>query len=194
LFALLQFTPQNTKNTLHLLLFMCQLVTNSFSSLWVWQPFLYLKVLQFNPYTCGLSLLEKEIPQRKADPLSPMLVNIVVDILAIMIKRAKSWHLDWGCDSTSSGWWIIYPLACRWHSSLYGTQLRKRMESEFNFSNIWATFGYENNFHKIELFCIKEAQYTASQCADLFHYGQCQFLIRYLWIQINYRRLTIVEW
>jgi hypothetical protein len=54
--------------------------------------------------------------------------------------------------------------------------------------------GLKINFHKSELFCFSQALNAASQYADLFGCGQGQFPIKYLWIPIHYRRLTIAEW
>jgi hypothetical protein len=54
--------------------------------------------------------------------------------------------------------------------------------------------GLEIIFHKSELFCFGEAQDNVADYAELFGCGQSQFPIRYLGIQIHYRRLTNAEW
>jgi hypothetical protein len=53
--------------------------------------------------------------------------------------------------------------------------------------------GLKMNFHKRELFCFSEAQYSVAKYTKLFGCGQGQFPINYLGIPIHYWRLTIAE-
>jgi hypothetical protein len=131
---------------------------------------------------------------RQGDPLSPMLFNIVADMLAILIERAKS-------DGQIEG--VIPHLVDGGLSILqYANDTTLFMEHDLekarNLKLILAAFeqlsGLKINFHKSELFCFGEAQDSTAECADLFGCGQGQFPIRYLGIPIHYRRLTIAEW
>jgi hypothetical protein len=130
---------------------------------------------------------------RQDDPLSPMLFNIVVDMLAIMIERAK-------VDGQFEG--LIPHLVDGGLSILqYADDTILFMEHDIkkaqNLKLILAAFeqlsGLKINFHKSELFCFGEVQDEASLYADLFDYGQGQFPIRYLGIPIHHRRL-IADW
>jgi hypothetical protein len=131
---------------------------------------------------------------RQGDPLSPMLFNIVADMLVILIKRAKS-------DGQIEG--VIPHLVDGGLSILqYADDIVLFMEHDLekarNLKLILVAFeqlsGLKINFHKSELFCFGEAQDSTVEYADLFGCGQGQFQIRYLGIPIHYRRLTIAEW
>jgi hypothetical protein len=122
-----------------------------------------------------------------------MLFNIVADMLAILIERAKS---DGQIEE------VIPHLVDDELSILqYADDTILFMEHDFekarNLKLILAAFeqllGLKINFHKSELFCIGEAQDSATLYAELFGCGQGQFPIRYLGIPIHYRRLTIAE-
>jgi hypothetical protein len=123
-----------------------------------------------------------------------MLFNIVADMLAIMIERAKA-------DGQIEG--VIPHLVDGGLSVLQYADdtilfMEHDLEKAQNLKLILVAFeqllGLKINFHKSELFCFGEAQDAATLYAELFGYGQGQFPIRYLGIPIHYRRLTIVEW
>jgi hypothetical protein len=50
--------------------------------------------------------------------------------------------------------------------------------------------GLKVNFHKSELFCFGEAQETADQYAELFGCRTGEFPLKYLGIQMDYRKLS----
>jgi hypothetical protein len=123
-----------------------------------------------------------------------MLFNIVADMLAIMMERAKvdgqiegviPHHVD---DSLSILQYADDKILFMEHD----------LEKARNLKVILAAFeqlsGMKINFHKSELFYFGEAHETASQYADLFGCGQGQFPIRYFGIPIHYRRLILAEW
>jgi hypothetical protein len=131
---------------------------------------------------------------RQSDPLSPMLFNIVADMLAILIERAKA-------DGQIEG--VIPHLVDAGLSILQYADdtiifMEHDLEKARNLKLILAAFeqlsGLKINFHKSELFCFGEAQDAARSYTELFGCGQGQFPIRYLGISIHYRRLTIAEW
>jgi hypothetical protein len=95
---------------------------------------------------------------RQGDPLSPMLFNIVVDMLAILIERAKS-------DGQIEG--VIPHLVDGGLSILQYADdtilfMEHNLEKARNLKLILAAFeqlsGLKINFHKSELFCFGEAQ------------------------------------
>jgi hypothetical protein len=130
----------------------------------------------------------------QGDPLSPMLFNIVVDMLAILIEYAK-------VEGQIEG---LIPHLVDWGLSIvqYADDtilfMKHDIEKARNLKLILTTFeqlsGLKINFYKSELFCFGEAQEDASLYADLFGCGQGQIPIWYLGISIHYRRLTLVEW
>ena len=131
---------------------------------------------------------------RQGDPLSPMLFNIVVDMLAILIERAKN-------DGQIAG--IVPHLVDGGLSILqYADDTILFMEHDIekakNLKLILSVFeqlsGLKINFHKSELFCFGEAQENSSLYGNLFGCGQGEFPIKYLGILIHYRRLTNAEW
>jgi hypothetical protein len=129
---------------------------------------------------------------RQGDPLSPMLFNIVADVLPILIERAKS-----------DGQGVIPYLIDGGLSILQYADdtilfMDHNLEKAHNLKLILAASeqlsGLKINFHKSELFCFGDAQDDAALYAELFGCGQGQFPIRYLGIPIHYWRLTIAEW
>jgi hypothetical protein len=130
----------------------------------------------------------------QGDPLSPMLFNIVADMLAIMIERAKvEGQIEGLIPHLVDGGLSILQYAD--DTILF---MEHDIEKARNLKLILATFeqlsGLKINFHKSELFFFGEALNDASLYADLFGCGQGQFPIRYLGIPIHYRRLTLAEW
>jgi hypothetical protein len=113
---------------------------------------------------------------RQGDPLSQMLFNIVTDMLAIMIERAKN-------DGLIEG--VIPHLVDEGLSILqYANDTILFMEHDLekaqNLKLIHSAFeqllGLKINFHKSELFCFGEAQDEVNAYAELFGYGQGHFL------------------
>ena len=131
---------------------------------------------------------------RQGDPLSPMLFNIVVDMLAILIERAKT-------DGQIAG--VVPHLVDGGLSILQYADdtilfMEHDIEKAMNLKLILSAFeqlsGLKINFHKSELFCFGEAKEAIQQYTDLFGCGQGQFSMRYLGIPVHYRRLTNAEW
>jgi hypothetical protein len=123
-----------------------------------------------------------------------MLFNIVADVLAIMIKRAKSDGLIEGViPHLVDGGLSI--LQCADDTIFF---MEHDLEKAQNLKLILSAFeqlsGFKINFHKSELFCYGEAQDDVSAYTNLFGCGQGQFPMRYLGISIHYRRLTLAEW
>jgi hypothetical protein len=112
---------------------------------------------------------------RQGDPLSPILFNIVANMLAIMIKRAKSNGLFEGVipHLVDGGLSVLH----------YADDIILFMEHDLdNAKNpklILLAFEYISdlkiNFHKIELFCFGEALDHAHSYAELFGCNQDQF-------------------
>ena len=130
---------------------------------------------------------------RQGDPLSPILFNIVVDMLAIMIERAKTDGLFEGViPHLVDGGLSILQFAD--DTILFmDHDLEKAMNLKLILSAFEQLSKLKINFHKSELFCFGDAQEAVVQYAELFGCAQGQFPIRYLGIPIHYRRLTKAE-
>jgi hypothetical protein len=122
-----------------------------------------------------------------------MLFNIVVDMLAIMIKHAKVDGLIEGVipHLVDGGLYILQ----------YADDTIVFMEHDFekarNLKLILSTFelllSLKINFYKSGLFCFGESQNEVNAYADLFGCGKGQFPMRYLGIPIHSRRLAIAK-
>jgi hypothetical protein len=130
----------------------------------------------------------------QGDPLSPMLFNIVVDMLAILIERAKQ-------EGQIAG--VIPHLVDGGLSILQYADdtiifMEHDIEKARNLKLILLAFeqlsGLKINFHKSELYCFGEAKNEIQQYTELFGCEQGQFPMTYLGIPIHYRRLTNAEW
>ena len=105
---------------------------------------------------------------RQGDPLSPILFNIVADMLAVQIERAK-------LDGQIEG--VIPHLVDGGLSILQYADdtilfMDHDLEKAKNMKLILSVFeqlsGLKINFHKSELFCFGEAQEYVTQYAELF--------------------------
>jgi hypothetical protein len=105
---------------------------------------------------------------RQGDPLSPILFNIVTDMLAVLIKRAKD-------EGQISG--IVPHLVQDGISILQYADdtiifmdhdLKKAQNMKLLLCAFEQVSGLKINFHKSELFCFGEAQDVADQYAEMF--------------------------
>jgi hypothetical protein len=129
----------------------------------------------------------------QGDPLSPMLFNIVADMLAIMIECAKNDGLIEGVTPhLVDGGLSILQYA---DDTILFTEhdLEKAQNLKLIFSAFEQLSGLKINFHKSELFCFGEAINEVDAYVSLFGCGQGQFSMRYLGISIHYRRLTLAD-
>lgn len=131
---------------------------------------------------------------RQGDPLSPVLFNIVVDMLAILINRAKS-------DGQIRG--VVPHLLDDGLSILqYADDTILFMDHDFekarNLKLILCAFeqlsGCKINFHKSEIFCIGEAKDIEHLYSELFGCKLGSYPFRYLGIPMNYRKLRNADW
>jgi len=131
---------------------------------------------------------------QQGDPLSPILFNIVADMLAILIKRAKA-------DNQISG--IVPHLVDEGLSILQYADdtllfMDHDLEKARNMKLLLCAFeqlsGLKINFHKSEIFCFGAAQESLPQYTELFGCNQGAFPMRYLGIPIHYRRLSNTDW
>jgi hypothetical protein len=131
---------------------------------------------------------------RQGDPLSPILFNLVADMLTLFIKRAKS-------EGLLSG--VVPHLVDDGLSILQYADdtilfMDHNLEHAHNMKTILCAFeqlsSLKINFHKSEIFCFGEVMNYESQYMELFGYNSGSFPIRYLGISIHYRKLSNSDW
>jgi hypothetical protein len=131
---------------------------------------------------------------RQGDPLSPLLFNIVVDMLAILIKRAKAeGQIDGVVPHLVDDGLSILQYADDTLIFL-GHDLEKAKNLKLLLCAFEQLSGLKINFHKSEIFCFGQAKEMQQQYSVLFgcHVGSLPF--KYLGIPMHYRRLSNKDW
>ena len=131
---------------------------------------------------------------RQGDPLSPILFNIVADMLTLLINRAKANDQVHGVmPHLIDGGLSILQYAD--DTILF---MDHNLEQAQHMKNILCAFeqlsGLKINFHKSEIFCFGEAKNYKNHYMELFGCNSGNFPIRYLGIPIHYRKLSNNDW
>jgi hypothetical protein len=131
---------------------------------------------------------------QQGDPLSPILFNLVADMLAIFITRAKE-------DGQIQG--LIPHLVEDGLSILQYADdtilfLEHDLDQAKNLKIILCAFeqlsGLKINSHKSELFCYGEAKDYMDQYLQIFGCEMGHFPFRYLGIPMNHKKLSNKDW
>ncbi len=131
---------------------------------------------------------------RQGDHLSPILFNIVADMLALLIKRAKEVGLING---------VIPHLVDNGLSILQYTDdtiifLEHDLQHAKNLKLILAVFeklsGLKINFHKSELFYFGQAKDFVDHYSNIFGCKLGSFPVKYLGIPMHFRKLSNKDW
>ena len=131
---------------------------------------------------------------RQGDPLSPILFNIVADVLAILIARAKEDHQVEG---------LIPHLVEGGVSILQYADdtiifMEHNLEKALNMKLILCIFeqlsGLKINFHKSEIYCFGKAKEVQNDYMQIFGCEMGALPFRYLGIPIHFRKLKNEEW
>jgi hypothetical protein len=131
---------------------------------------------------------------RQGDPLSPILFNIIADMLAVLIARAKE-------DGQVDG--LIPHLVDGGVSILQYADdtiifMEHDIQKALNMKLILCIFeqlsDLKINFHKSELFCFGRAKDVQDEYKVLFGCEIGSLPFRYLGIPIHFRRLKNGEW
>jgi hypothetical protein len=131
---------------------------------------------------------------RQGDPMSPILFNIVADMLAILIARANE-------DGQVEG--LIPHLVDGGLSILQYADdtilfMQHDLEKALNMKLVLCIFeqlsGLKINFHKSELFCFGKAKQREDDYKTLFGCDIGSLPFRYLGIPIHFRKLRNGEW
>jgi hypothetical protein len=131
---------------------------------------------------------------RQGDPLSPLLFNIIVDMLAILIARAK--------EDGQVGSLIPHLVEGGVSILQYADDtilfMEHNLEKAVNMKLILCIFeqlsGLKINFHKSEIFCFGKAEDEVDQYKSIFGCEAGSLPFKYLGIPIHYRRLLNKEW
>jgi hypothetical protein len=127
---------------------------------------------------------------RQGDPLSPLLFNIVVDMLTILIKHAKAeGQIDGMVPHLVDDGLSILQYADDTLIFL-GHDLEKAKNLKLLLCAFEQLSGIKINFHKSEIFCFGQAKDMQQQYLILFgcHEGSLPF--KYLGIPMHYMRLS----
>jgi retron-type reverse transcriptase len=131
---------------------------------------------------------------RQGDPLSPILFNIVVDMLAILIARAKE------ADQIQG---VVPHLVDEGLSVLQYADdtiifMDNDLEKAKNMKLLLCAFeqlsGLKINFYKSELFCFGAAKANQNEFEQIFGCNVGSFLFRYLGIPMHHRKLMNKDW
>jgi len=131
---------------------------------------------------------------RQGDPLSPILFNIVVDVLAILINRVK---LDEQVDG------LVPHLVDGGLSILqYADDTLLFMDHDLvkaeNLKLLLIAFeqvsGLKINYHKSELFCFGQAAEEEDRYHQLFGCKKGNYPFKYLGIPMHVRKLNNSDW
>ncbi|WVZ95111.1 hypothetical protein U9M48_040913 [Paspalum notatum var. saurae] len=131
---------------------------------------------------------------RQGDPLSPILFNVVEDMLAIIINRAK-------VAGKVNG--VIPHLMNDGLSILQYADdtvifLDHNLEMARNMKALLCVFeklfGLKINFYKSEIFCFGQAKECENDCSELFGCRVGTFPFRYLGLPMHYKKLRNSDW
>jgi hypothetical protein len=131
---------------------------------------------------------------RQGDPLSPILFNIVVDMLAILIKWAREEDLITG---------VIPHLVDDGLSILQYADdtilfMKHDIDKAKNMKLLLSAFeqlsGLKINFYKSEIFCFGQAKDYELQDEQLFGCKKGSYPFKYLGIHMHHRWLNIKDW
>ena len=131
---------------------------------------------------------------RPGDPLSPILFNLVADMLAILVSRAKGSGQFRGLVENL----VDDGLSILQYADDTILFLEDDSEAARNLKLVLIAFeklsGLKINFHKSELFCFGAAKKKGIKYMDLFGCGQGSFPFRYLGIPMHFRKLSNKHW
>jgi hypothetical protein len=131
---------------------------------------------------------------RQEDPLSPILFNIVVDMLAIIINRAKN-------EGQIDG--VVPHLVDNGLSILQYVDdtiifMDDNIEKAKNLKLLLCAFeelsGIKINYHKSEIFCFCDARNSENMYSQLFGCQIGSYPFKYLGILMHYKKLSNIDW
>ena len=131
---------------------------------------------------------------RQGDPLSPLLFNIVADMLAILVSRAReNGQIEGVVPHLIDGGLSILQYAD--DTIIF---LENDMEQAKKLKLLLCAFeelsGLKINFHKSEVFCLGDAKGEVAAYVQLFGCKEGTFPFKYLGIPMSYGRIANKDW
>jgi hypothetical protein len=131
---------------------------------------------------------------RQEDLMSPLLFNLVADMLALLISRGK--------DNGQINELVPHLKEGRISILQYADDTILFMENDLeqakNMKFLLCAFerlsGLKINFYKSELFCYGDAKQKKSQYTKLFGCDLGQYPFRYLGIPMHHKKITNADW
>jgi hypothetical protein len=148
--------------------------------------------IKVNNYTGNTFETKKGL--RQGDLLSPILFNIVVNMLAIIVKRAVRNNLVGGVvphlvdEGLSILQYVDDTVLFMEHDPVKATNLKMILCAFEQVS------GLKINFNKSEIYCFGKAKDEEGVYSGLFGCSAGGFPFKYLGIPMNVRRLSSVDW
>jgi hypothetical protein len=137
---------------------------------------------------------QTRVDLRQGDHLSPILFNIVADMLAILIARAK----DVGKVGSLLPHLIDGGISILQYADDTILFLEHDIAKAVNMKLILCIFeqlsGLKINFHKSEIFTFGKAKDTEDQYRNIFGCESGSLPLKYLGIPVHYRTLRNAEW
>ena len=131
---------------------------------------------------------------RQGDSMSPILFNIVVDMLAILIARAK----EAGQIEGVIPHLIQDGLSILQYADDTVIFMSHDVEKAVNMKLLLSTFeqlsGLKINFHKSEVFCFGQAKDHEEFYSQLFGCASGKYPFRYLGLPMHFRKLYNKDW
>jgi hypothetical protein len=131
---------------------------------------------------------------RQEDPLSPLLFNLVADMLDLLISRVKE-------DGQING---LVPhlveggLSILQYASDTILFLDHNIEHATNMELLLCVFEQLSrlkiNFYKSELFCYGEAKECEEQYTELFRCGMGQYPFKYIGLPMHHKKINNADW
>ena len=132
---------------------------------------------------------------RQGDPLSPLLFDIAVDVLAILIERAQEHNLLGGLASdliTGGGVAILQ------YADDTVLMFEDNLEHARNLKIILCLFeqlsGLKINFHKSDIYCVGSAVERSQEFENILTCNSSVLPMKYLGVPVNKKRLKLSDW
>jgi hypothetical protein len=131
---------------------------------------------------------------RQVDPLSPLLFNLVADMLNLLIYRAK----EGGQINGLVPHLIVGGISILQYADDTILFVENDLEQAANMKLLLCAFerlsDFKINFHKSELLCYGDVKQMESQYTELFGCDLGQYPFRYLGIPMHHKRISNVDW